>query len=114
VPSLRCACLSSAVNDLGDCTVSVSHPGRGHTDHDLITVVAGLDRPVVFCGDLVEESGHPSVDADSDLVEWPSTLVRVLEDAVFVPGHGAVVDAAFVRGQQRGCSADVTNFNRQM
>jgi hypothetical protein len=118
VPSLRCACLSSAVNDLGDCTVSVSHPGRGHTDHDLITVVAGLDRPVVFCGDLVEESGDPSVDADSDLVEWPSTLVHVLEagveDAVFVPGHGAVVDAAFVRGQQRGCSADVTNFNRQM
>ena len=33
-----------------------------------------------------------------------STLGRVLEagveDAVFVPGHGAVVDAAFVRGQQ--------------
>ena len=81
MPSLRCACLSSAVNDLGDCTVSVSHPDRGHTDHDLIAVVAGLD-----------------------LVQWPSTLERVLEagveDAVFVPGLGAVVDAAFVRGQQ--------------
>ena len=45
-----------------------------------------------------------SVDADSDLVQWPSTLEPVheagIEDAVFVPGHGAVVDAAFVRGQQ--------------
>ena len=35
--------VSSAVIDLGDCTVSVSHPGRGHTDHDLIAVVTGFD-----------------------------------------------------------------------
>ena len=96
--------VSSAVIDLGDRTVSISHPGRGHTDHDLIAVVTGSDRPVVFCGDLVEESGEPSIDADSDPAEWPATLHRVIEaggeDAVFVPGHGAVVDAAFVRGQQ--------------
>jgi glyoxylase-like metal-dependent hydrolase (beta-lactamase superfamily II) len=94
----------SAVIDLGDRTVSISHPGRGHTDHDLIAVVTGADRPVVFCGDLVEESGDPSVDADSDLAAWPTSLDRVIEvggeDAVFVPGHGAVVDAAFVRRQQ--------------
>jgi glyoxylase-like metal-dependent hydrolase (beta-lactamase superfamily II) len=108
----------SAVIDLGDRTVSISHPGRGHTDHDLIAVVTGADRPVVFCGDLVEESGAPSVDADSDLAAWPTTLERVIEvggeDAVFVPGHGAVVDAAFVRRQQdwlRG--PNVTNFDRR-
>ena len=44
------------------------------------------------------------IDADSDPVAWPATLDRVIEaaasDAVFVPGHGAVVDAAFVRRQQ--------------
>lgn len=95
--------VQAAVIDLGDCTVSISHPGRGHTDHDLIAVV-GSERPVVFCGDLVEESGDPSVDADSDPAAWPATLERVLEaggeDAVFVPGHGAVVDAAFVRRQR--------------
>ena len=37
-------------------------------------------------------------------VAWPATLERVIEeggeDAVFVPGHGAVVDAAFIRRQQ--------------
>ena len=96
--------VSSAVIDLGDRTLSISHPGRGHTDHDLIAVVTGSDRPVVFCGDLVEESGEPSIDADSDPAEWPATLHRVIEaggeDAMFVPGHGAVVDAAFIRGQQ--------------
>ncbi|PRC55631.1 MBL fold metallo-hydrolase, partial [Mycobacterium sp. ITM-2017-0098] len=34
---------------------------------------------------------------------WPATLDRVLdaggESAAYVPGHGAVVDAAFVRWQ---------------
>ena len=96
--------VTSAVIDLGDRTVTISHPGRGHTDHDLIAVVTGSDRPVVFCGDLVEESGDPSVDADSDPVAWPVTLERVIQaggnDAVFVPGHGAVVDAVFIRRQR--------------
>jgi glyoxylase-like metal-dependent hydrolase (beta-lactamase superfamily II) len=94
----------AAVIDLGDRTVSISHPGRGHTDHDLIVVVTGSDRPVVFCGDLVEESGDPSIDFDSDPSAWPTTLERVIEaggdQAVFVPGHGAAVDVAFVRRQR--------------
>ncbi|NEE31169.1 MBL fold metallo-hydrolase, partial [Streptomyces sp. SID7982] len=35
---------------------------------------------------------------------WPAALERLLElggeDALYVPGHGAVVDAAFVRKQR--------------
>jgi glyoxylase-like metal-dependent hydrolase (beta-lactamase superfamily II) len=62
------------------------------------------DTPVVFCGDLVEESGDPAFGRDSDLRAWPSTLDRVLAaggpEAMFVPGHGAVVDFDFVRRQQ--------------
>lgn len=95
--------IHDAVLDLGDRSVKVIHPGRGHTDHDLIVVVP--DARVVFCGDLVEESGDPVIDDDSDAVAWPVTLDRVLEaagpDAVFVPGHGAVIDAEFIRRQQR-------------
>ncbi|MGV0812751.1 MBL fold metallo-hydrolase [Mycolicibacterium boenickei] len=94
--------------DLGDRTVAVRHPGGGHTTHDVIVVVPGK-HTVVFCGDLVEQSGDPVIDADSDLESWPDTLQAVLaaggEDGVFVPGHGAVVDAEFVRRQQRWLSA---------
>ena len=93
--------------DLGDRIVAVEHPGRGHTDHDLIVVVppkGPADRTVVFCGDLVEESGDPAIDDGSDRQAWPPTLDRVLdaggEHAIYVPGHGATVDAAFVRAQQ--------------
>ena len=97
--------VTSTVIDLGDRTVSVTHPGRGHTDHDLIVVVPGSDNTVVFCGDLVEESSDPSIDDDSDVAAWPATLDGVLAaaggDAVFVPGHGAAVDVDFIRGQQR-------------
>ncbi|MBX7433163.1 MBL fold metallo-hydrolase [Mycobacterium sp. Y57] len=88
---------------LGALDVAISHPGRGHTDHDLIVAVAGAGPTVVFCGDLVEESGDPCFDEQSDPAQWPSTLRRVIEiggeSALYVPGHGAVVDADFVRRQ---------------
>lgn len=76
---------------------------RGHTAHDLVVVVPG-DPPVVFCGDLVEESGEPQAGPDAVPALWPTALDRLLslggEDAVYVPGHGAVVDAGFVRAQR--------------
>lgn len=100
--------VSGADIDLGGRTVSICRPGAGHTTHDLIVTVPN-EHTVVFCGDLVEQSGDPVIDADSDLEAWPATLEVVLaaggEHGVFVPGHGAVVDAHFIRLQQCWLSA---------
>ncbi|GAA1896214.1 MBL fold metallo-hydrolase [Streptantibioticus ferralitis] len=89
--------------DLGDREVRLVHPGRGHTDHDLAVLVPGTPT-VVFCGDLVEESGEPQAGPDAVPGEWPGTLDRLLElggeTALYVPGHGATVDARFVRRQR--------------
>ncbi|MCP9271913.1 MBL fold metallo-hydrolase [Mycolicibacterium arenosum] len=89
--------------DLGDRVVTLLSPGRGHTGHDLVVVVPGAPT-VVFCGDLVEESGDPAIADDSHPAEWADTLDVVLAaggpDARYVPGHGAVVDADFVRRQR--------------
>ncbi|MGK5732698.1 MBL fold metallo-hydrolase [Streptomyces sp. URMC 124] len=80
--------------------------GPGHTAHDLAVFVAGAGGApeVVFCGDLVEESGEPQAGPDALPHRWPAALDRLLalggEDALYVPGHGAVVDAAFVRAQR--------------
>lgn len=57
--------------------MSVRHdcPSRpGHTDYDLIVLFCS-PQPVVFCGDLVEESGDPVIDPDSDIGAWPGTLI---------------------------------------
>lgn len=60
-------------------------------------------------GTLLIDSGTTliesrAIDADSDVAAWPDTLDLLLAagglDAVYVPGHGSVVDAEFVRRQQ--------------
>jgi glyoxylase-like metal-dependent hydrolase (beta-lactamase superfamily II) len=93
--------------DLGERPVRLVHPGPGHTAHDLVVLVPGAtasDPAVVFCGDLVEESGDPQADEAAVPARWPGTLDALLalggETARYVPGHGAVVDARFVRGQR--------------
>ncbi|WP_405597495.1 MBL fold metallo-hydrolase [Streptomyces sp. NBC_01410] len=89
--------------DLGGRQVLLANIGPGHSGHDLAVLVPGSPE-VVFCGDLVEESGEPQAGPDAMPSRWPAALDRLLslggEDAVYVPGHGAVVDAAFVRAQR--------------
>ncbi|MFF8030853.1 MULTISPECIES: MBL fold metallo-hydrolase [unclassified Streptomyces] len=86
----------------------LANVGPGHTAHDLAVLVPG-DPEVVFCGDLVEESGEPQAGPDAVPSRWPAALDRLLElggeDARYVPGHGAVVDAAFVRAQRDALAA---------
>ncbi|MFC5804365.1 MBL fold metallo-hydrolase [Streptomyces formicae] len=92
--------------DLGGRQVLLANVGPGHTGHDLALLVPGTatEPEIVFCGDLVEESGDPQAGPDAIPSRWPAALDRLLalggEDAVYVPGHGAVVDAAFVRAQR--------------
>ncbi|MCX5390648.1 MBL fold metallo-hydrolase [Streptomyces sp. NBC_00094] len=89
--------------DLGGRQVLLANVGPGHTGHDLVLCVPG-SREVVFCGDLVEESGEPQAGPDAIPSRWPDALDRLLalggEEAAYVPGHGAVVDATFVRRQR--------------
>ncbi|MEV3855451.1 MBL fold metallo-hydrolase [Streptomyces sp. NPDC050095] len=93
----------------GGLQVLLANVGPGHTGHDLAVLVPGVPgvpgtREIVFCGDLVEESGEPQAGPDAAPHHWPAALDRLLdlggEDAVYVPGHGSVVNAAFVREQR--------------
>lgn len=86
--------------------VRLVNAGPGHSGHDLAVLVPGIEGApsVVFCGDLVEESGEPQAGPDARPEAWPAALDRLLalggEDAAYVPGHGAVVGADFVRAQR--------------
>lgn len=88
--------------DLGGRTVVLAAAGPGHTGSDLVVHVPDAD--LVFCGDLVEESGDPQAGPDAHPGRWPAALDEILTlggpSARYVPGHGAIVDAAFVRTQR--------------
>jgi glyoxylase-like metal-dependent hydrolase (beta-lactamase superfamily II) len=87
----------AAVLDVGGRAVSLRHLGRGHTRADLVVAV----DDVLFAGDLVEEGAPPAME-DAFPLEWPGTVTALLElvRGPVVPGHGAVVDAAFVAAQR--------------
>ncbi|MEW1955362.1 MBL fold metallo-hydrolase [Terrabacter sp. NPDC080008] len=93
---------SSATIDLGDRVVTMTYAGRGHTEGDVAVGVA--DAGVLFLGDLIEESDHPSLGEDSWPLEWADTLTSHLtaagEPGVVVPGHGRPVDVAFAERQR--------------
>jgi glyoxylase-like metal-dependent hydrolase (beta-lactamase superfamily II) len=88
------------VLDVGGRTVVLRHLGMGHTGGDLVVHVPDAD--VVVAGDLVEQGAPPCFD-DAYPLEWPETVAALLRLAgpstVVVPGHGAVVDRAFVKAQ---------------
>jgi glyoxylase-like metal-dependent hydrolase (beta-lactamase superfamily II) len=88
--------------DLGDRSVELVHPGRGHTAGDLVVRVDDAD--VLLAGDLVEESGMPAYGDDCFPMEWPLSLDLALQligpATVVVPGHGAPVDRDFVQEQR--------------
>ncbi len=79
---------------LGNRTVQAFHPGRGHTDGDLVVLIPE-DR-VLVAGDLLFNGHWPNVDleAGGSVREWPATIERLLPLAFdrVVPGHGAVTD----------------------
>ncbi|SCG45114.1 MBL fold metallo-hydrolase [Micromonospora coxensis] len=93
---------TEAVLDVGGRRVVLRHPGRGHTDADLVVHVPDAD--VLVAGDLVEQSGPPAFE-DSYPLQWPDAVAELLRlttpATVVVPGHGEPVDVDFVRAQHK-------------
>lgn len=88
---------------IGGKTIRLVHPGRGHTDGDL--VVLFVEDRVVHTGDLFFNGRYPSIDleAGGSVAEWAASIDRVLEldfDHV-IPGHGPVTDREGLRDFQR-------------
>jgi glyoxylase-like metal-dependent hydrolase (beta-lactamase superfamily II) len=93
--------------DLGGTAARLRHLGRGHTDNDLLVHLPASG--VWLAGDLVEESGPPVYGSGSFPLDWPGTIARLRAELragdVLVPGHGAVVDAAFLAAQHEQLAA---------
>jgi glyoxylase-like metal-dependent hydrolase (beta-lactamase superfamily II) len=94
---------SVAALDLGDRIVELVHPGRGHTDGDVLVKVPDAD--LLLAGDLIEEIAAPSYGPDCWPLDWPATLDvligSVVSTSTIVPGHGRAVDREFVESQRQ-------------
>ncbi len=87
---------------IGGKTIRALHPGRGHTDGDL--VVLFVEDRVVHLGDLLFQGRYPTVDleAGGSFPAWIESLDRVLElefDRA-IPGHGPLTDREGLRAFQ--------------
>jgi cyclase len=81
----------------GDETIRIIHPGRGHTDGDVVVYFS--KRRIIATGDLFVNGRYPRIDlrGGGSGREWPATLDKVLaisETAQYIPGHGALADRA--------------------
>jgi len=84
---------------IADKTVRLIHPGRGHTDGDL--VVLFVEDRVLHTGDLFFNGRYPNIDleAGGSVREWVAAIDHILEldfDRV-IPGHGPVTDREGLR-----------------
>ena len=88
--------------EIGGKTIRSLHPGRGHTDGDLVTLF--VEDRVLVAGDLLFRLRYPRIDheAGGSLREWIASLDRVaaLPFDHVVPGHGPTTDAAGLAGFQ--------------
>lgn len=79
---------------IGGKTVQLLHPGKGHTDGDL--VVLFVEDKTIAMGDLLFNNYYPNIDleAGGSVQQWPATLDIVLElpFETVIPGHGELTD----------------------
>jgi glyoxylase-like metal-dependent hydrolase (beta-lactamase superfamily II) len=86
---------------IGSRTLALDPLGPGHTDTDLVIHVPDAHTWIV--GDVVEASGPPMYGSGCFPLQLPGQLELLLagldDGDVVVPGHGPVVDRAFVVSQ---------------
>ena len=80
--------------NIGGQQIILFHPGRGHTDGDLVAYF--VSQNAVHLGDLHFNKLYPNIDleAGGSVQEWPASLDRVIElnPAIVIPGHGATTN----------------------
>jgi glyoxylase-like metal-dependent hydrolase (beta-lactamase superfamily II) len=80
--------------EFGNKTITLLHPGRGHTDGDLV-VLFEEDKTLVT-GDLFFNQHYPNIDleAGGSVQTWPTTIdsMLALDFVTVIPGHGDTSD----------------------
>ncbi|NND81082.1 MAG: MBL fold metallo-hydrolase [Gammaproteobacteria bacterium] len=88
---------------VGDKTLQLIHPGRAHTDGDLVVIIE--QESTIVMGDLLFNQHYPNIDleAGGSVQQWSETLDTVLQYSFerVIPGHGATTDRVGIHEFQR-------------
>jgi len=88
---------------VGHKKLQLIHPGRGHTNGDLVVLIE--DEETMVMGDLLFNQSYPNIDleAGGSVQEWSTTLDNVLQSKFVqvIPGHGATTDRLGINNFQR-------------
>ncbi|MFT5609756.1 MAG: cyclase [Arenicella sp.] len=88
---------------IGGKSLKLIHPGRGHTDGDLVVLIE--DENTLVMGDLFFNNYYPNIDleAGGSVQQWSTTLDTVLESNFeqVIPGHGTTSDRLGIQNYQR-------------
>jgi len=88
---------------MGSKTIRLLHPGRGHTDGDLVAVF--VEDQAIHMGDLMFNRLYPNIDleAGGSVREWSETIDATLRLSFeqVIPGHGELTDRTGVREFQQ-------------
>jgi cyclase len=77
---------------MGNKTLKLMYPGRGHTDGDLVVLFE--EDKTLHTGDLFFYRHYPNIDLEGggSVMEWGDTIDKILEVPFLtvIPGHGNI------------------------
>jgi cyclase len=84
--------VSDKVISMGNKTLKLMYPGRGHTDGDLVVLFE--EDKTLHTGDLFFYRHYPNIDLEGggSVMEWGDTIDKILEVPFLtvIPGHGNI------------------------
>ncbi|MFP6807161.1 MAG: MBL fold metallo-hydrolase [Pseudomonadales bacterium] len=89
--------------NMGNKTIKLMSPGRGHTDGDLVAYF--VEDKTIHMGDLFFYLHYPNIDLEGggSVLEWGDTIDNVLgiPFLTVIPGHGIVTDRPKLKQYQQ-------------
>jgi cyclase len=86
--------VSDKVISMGNKTLKLMYPGRGHTDGDLVVLFE--EDKTLHTGDLFFYRHYPNIDLEGggSVMEWGDTIDKILEVPFLtvIPGHGNITE----------------------
>jgi glyoxylase-like metal-dependent hydrolase (beta-lactamase superfamily II) len=86
--------VSDKVISMGNKTLKLMYPGRGHTDGDLVVLFE--EDKTLHTGDLFFFRHYPNIDLEGggSVMEWGDTIDKILEVPFLtvIPGHGNITE----------------------